>query len=533
MAGVVNDLVIEVPLQQTEDNPWQTRPIDPNHRNGLAADIRDNGLYQYPVGRVVDVESGAVIRVETVHRLHECGDLFGGRYHLQIGIGHHRKAAYQQLADEDDRFSTFPVKIRYLTDEEMADIAMRENDERKNLSVIERARALQKRKESFGWTNTELGQRYGLARTTISNLLRLVRDLPPEAQEVVHEHDISFRSVQVLARAYSLPFVDGDQMLKAAISGASSIKLRGKLKYAIKQHTAPFGALSFPLDRDFVDGDVPACTNCSKAFSFGSRSAKQQRCPDRSCREYKRSTWRRQQLEEAAREANLPVAPQDTRPGERTRLGQADVAAILEAGGCEYGNLSLCRQNGGVVCGPDVERWPQVGYCCYHGYGGTCLCLRATTQRRQPKSTRTSKSPPSTTANGTEGTTPKRNSTATQTPKSPPSTEAPEGEGDSLERIIELAAGVLAQELATLNPRVLAELHSGLDPRRSLKSGRRQASEVGISSRDEILRAIARRLISHELPYGATPVDARRTIAGLFERVGVTPPWKSQEVPMN
>lgn len=514
----VNDFLIEVPLRRIQNNPWQTRPIDPGHRDELAASIRKNGLYQYSVGRVVDAESGKVVPLEEVRRLYEQGSLFERQYYVQIGIGHHRRAAYEQLAVEDGRFSSFPVKIRHLTDEGMADIVMRENDERKELSVIERANAFRQRKESFGWTTTKLARRYKTSRSTVSNLLRIVQHLPPEAQEAVHEHKVSLRATQVLASAYNLQFADSNQiaetLLEDAIAGASSSKLRAKFRRVVKMHTTPLDRLPFPLDRDFTVGDTPACTDCPQVISLGFGGTKERRCPDRSCREYKRSVWHRQQLEEAARETNLPIVPNGARSSEHTRLGRNDVAAILDNAGCEHGNLSLWRQNSNAISGPDLERWPQVGYCCYHGYAGTCHCRHQGAVRC---------------ANGSETGSPKHpriDVERTAREESPKHTkpESAEEEDARLERIIEPTAEVLAKGLAALDPRVLTVLYSQLNPQRRLNAVRQRA-EV---REEEILHAIARQLINHELPYNSTPESARRSMRQLLSRAGIKPPWKSQ-----
>ncbi|MFM8321640.1 MAG: hypothetical protein ACKOC5_12065 [Chloroflexota bacterium] len=50
-------MIITVPLDRIQDNPWQTRQAEPANETvkELAMDILSNGLMQTPVGRLVNV----------------------------------------------------------------------------------------------------------------------------------------------------------------------------------------------------------------------------------------------------------------------------------------------------------------------------------------------------------------------------------------------------------------------------------------------------------------------------------------------
>ncbi len=76
--------------------------------------------------------------------------------------------------------------VRELADGEAAEWALIENIQREDLNPIERAHGLRGLVERFGLSHNELGDRVGLDRSTVANLIRLT-ELEEPIQELVSE----------------------------------------------------------------------------------------------------------------------------------------------------------------------------------------------------------------------------------------------------------------------------------------------------------------------------------------------------------
>ncbi len=77
-----------------------------------------------------------------------------------------------------------PALVRELSDEQSAEWALVENVQREDLNAMDRAIALKSLCDSFGVSHAELGERIGLDRSTIANLIRLT-DLEPEIAAMI------------------------------------------------------------------------------------------------------------------------------------------------------------------------------------------------------------------------------------------------------------------------------------------------------------------------------------------------------------
>jgi ParB family chromosome partitioning protein len=72
-----------------------------------------------------------------------------------------------------------PILVRDVSDSEMLEISLIENIQRENLNPIEEAEAYKRLMEQFHLTQEEISKKVGKDRTTIANMVRLLR-LPPE-----------------------------------------------------------------------------------------------------------------------------------------------------------------------------------------------------------------------------------------------------------------------------------------------------------------------------------------------------------------
>lgn len=229
---------MEVPLTEIVPNPWQTRwGAAPEHIKNLALDIAANGLLQTPVGRLMLGDEVAPVDEITAAQLtgeipEEC--------RVQLAFGHNRLAAFKWLqdlgpfSDIGGDWSNMPVELKPLTDEQMAAFAWSENEKRRELSPIERAMAILRRIQDFGWSHEDAAENLGISRPSISNALRLLK-LPEDIQDYLHAGKISERQAMALLKLFEQPedLVDddsfqraADHLVRLALEGESSERLR-------------------------------------------------------------------------------------------------------------------------------------------------------------------------------------------------------------------------------------------------------------------------------------------------------------------
>lgn len=385
--------LIQIPLHRIEDNPWQTRhSLDPDYIEQLASDIRRNGLLHAPSGRIAN-QSGELVRLSgmepwRIQRTLETNpDL-----RVQLAIGHNRKAAYELLAKEDKIYLTLPMQIIQYGDEEMARLAWSENHQRKDLSAVEEARAIQRVIDDFGWTQEQAAEQLGLGRTTITNKLRLLQ-LPEELLDRIHAGRISERQAMALLPIYNAPepvrqrmnapkvgwATKPEDVIKQAVRGASSDTLRQLVDQAMEAATQDMRTARFPLDESVADGcdgvHSAMCTDCP--MMVGPKKAP--RCGDPDCYDKKADWWRRHRLALAHEVIPLPIVPDDVNSWdvEDFRRENAIHGATIVKEGCPHNRLSLMyRPYWDPEHSVAVDGVPEVHVVCNHGQGGRCGCLQ-------------------------------------------------------------------------------------------------------------------------------------------------------------
>lgn len=125
----------------------------------LAASIKKHGVMQPIVIRPIDDETHS--------------------YEIIAGERRWRAA---QIAGLD----TVPAIVRDLTDQVAIALALIENIQRQDLNPIDQAIALQRFHEEFGLSHQEIAETVGKARTTVSNLLRLLSLAEPIKDHIQH-----------------------------------------------------------------------------------------------------------------------------------------------------------------------------------------------------------------------------------------------------------------------------------------------------------------------------------------------------------
>lgn len=90
-----------------------------------------------------------------------------------------------------------PAIVKELTETQMMELALLENLQREDLTVMEEAAAYQLIMDKLNVTQAELASRIGKSRPHISNYVRLL-DLPPEIQEMIAESKLSMGHARAL-----------------------------------------------------------------------------------------------------------------------------------------------------------------------------------------------------------------------------------------------------------------------------------------------------------------------------------------------
>ena len=153
-----------LPLAAIVPNPHQPRRVFSDAElEGLAASIRENGLLQPLVVRPV---AGATDRFELV-------------------VGERRFRAVSRLGWED-----VPVLVRDATDETLLVLALVENLQREALNPLEEAEGYVALSDKFKLSHTDIAKAVGKDRSTVTNLVRLLK-LPPSVRKLVEEGALS------------------------------------------------------------------------------------------------------------------------------------------------------------------------------------------------------------------------------------------------------------------------------------------------------------------------------------------------------
>lgn len=90
-----------------------------------------------------------------------------------------------------------PIIVRSGTDQEQLEIALIENLQREDLNPIEEARGYERLAREFSLTQEEIAKRVGKERSTVSNVLRLLK-LSPLVQEMIENASISMGHARAL-----------------------------------------------------------------------------------------------------------------------------------------------------------------------------------------------------------------------------------------------------------------------------------------------------------------------------------------------
>jgi ParB family chromosome partitioning protein len=160
-ASIAGGGPLALEIRMIDGNPYQPRrEFDEQEIATLADSLREHGLIQ-PI---------------VVRRRGERYQLIAGERRLRAAI----QAGWSQM----------PAHVRDADDRQVAEIAIVENLQRKDLNPLEKAASFEQYLERYQCTQEELAGRLQIDRSTIANLIRLL-ELPAAVQDAIRRGAVS------------------------------------------------------------------------------------------------------------------------------------------------------------------------------------------------------------------------------------------------------------------------------------------------------------------------------------------------------
>ena len=196
----------QIPVESINVGPWQPRrKFDREQLDELAGSIRQKGIVQ------------PILLRPKPNQL--------GRFQLVAGERRWRAAQIAQLHD-------IPSVVRDLSDSECYEIALIENIQRQDLSVIDEAQGYANLLEVNRYTQDQLSKIIGKSRSHVANLLRLL-GLPESVQALLRDGELTmgqarplighpqaeFLAKKIVAKGLSAR--QAEVLIKTAVSEAS------------------------------------------------------------------------------------------------------------------------------------------------------------------------------------------------------------------------------------------------------------------------------------------------------------------------
>ena len=162
--------VQEISITSLKPNKFQPRKVfNEDELQELSASIKEYGILQPIIVR-------KTIEVST----------------FEIIAGERRFRAAQMVG-----LQTVPVIVKDFNDEDTLSLAIIENVQRSDLSVIEEAEAYNSLINDFHYTQQDISDFVGKSRSHIANLIRLL-DLPDKVKEMLYNKEISMGHARAL-----------------------------------------------------------------------------------------------------------------------------------------------------------------------------------------------------------------------------------------------------------------------------------------------------------------------------------------------
>ena len=222
--------VLYVPLSKIVPNPYQPRKeFESEALSELADSIRQYGVLQPLL--VAPGPDNNYILIAGERRL---------RASTMAGMG------------------SVPVIVSEYTTQQIAEIALIENLQRKDLHYLEEAEGYEKLVNTFHLTQESMAGRVGKKQSTIANKLRLLK-LSPSVRNTLHESDLTERHARALLK------LENEETQKTVLKKIIKDHLNVKQTEALIDKTLKQeGKLNKKKPRIVIVNDVRICLNSIK-----------------------------------------------------------------------------------------------------------------------------------------------------------------------------------------------------------------------------------------------------------------------------
>ena len=237
--NLVVGTIVEIELENIEVNPYQPRTFfDEESLRELASSIKELGVIQPITVRKID-----------------------GNF--QLVSGERRFRASKLIGNK-----SIPAYIRTANDQEMLEMALVENIQRKNLDPIEVALSYQRLIDEIQLTQEELSVRVGKKRSTVTNYLRLLK-LDPILQTGIRDGFISMGHgralINIKSAADQLNIYEKILLDKLSVRQTEelvkSLKIDKKIPNEIKKHLPNYIKNSLPHINSYLGHKVNVTIN--------------------------------------------------------------------------------------------------------------------------------------------------------------------------------------------------------------------------------------------------------------------------------
>ena len=222
--------ILQIPLSKIVPNPYQPRKeFESEALSELADSIRQYGVLQPLL--VAPGKGDTYILIAGERRL---------RASTMAGLG------------------TVPVIVSEYTSQQIAEIALIENLQRKDLHYLEEAEGYEKLVNTFHLTQESMAIRVGKKQSTIANKLRLLR-LPVSVRRKLHNSDLTERHARVLLK------LENEDLQKAVLQKVLKEHLNVRQAEALVEKTLKeTGKLNQKKPRFVIVNDVRIYLNSIK-----------------------------------------------------------------------------------------------------------------------------------------------------------------------------------------------------------------------------------------------------------------------------
>ena len=219
------EAIYQIDLEKISPNPYQPRKyFNETAQKELEESIKVHGILQ-PLILVKRGDGYVIVAGER-------------RYRAAKAIG----------------MATVPALVKKIDDSLMREISLIENLQREDLNPIEEAEAIDELIRLNGYTQEKLAQRIGKARSSVTNILRLL-GLDDEVKSLVRQNRLSAGHARALA-AVTNKEAQIDFAYRAADGEMSVRELEQRIKFYLHPETAP-RKLS-PKERERLSGEMRA-----------------------------------------------------------------------------------------------------------------------------------------------------------------------------------------------------------------------------------------------------------------------------------